>query len=198
MESRPKPGRPRSTASRGAILEAAFALLVTRGYAGLTMEGVAEAAGAGKTTVYRWWQTRADLAVDAFLHATTEELRLPDTGQVAEDFRLQITELVHLLRGPRGAALAAMLGGGQTDPVLAAALGSRWLAPRRSWGFARMSQAKAAGVLRPGVEVGPALALLYGPVYTPLLFGQPVPDPDTMAQILSIALQAIFNDPATG
>jgi AcrR family transcriptional regulator len=187
-------GRPRSDAARDAILEAAFALLIERGYSGLALEAVARAAGAGKTTIYRWWAGKADLAVDAFFRATTDALRLPETASARDDFRHQITELADLLRGPRGVAMAAMLAGAQTDPVLARALAEKWLEPRRRWGFARMSRAQAAGELRPGVDAGAALAVLYGPLYAPLLFGQSVLDTATVERVLAIAFDGIFRD----
>jgi AcrR family transcriptional regulator len=110
-ESTPVRGRPRSEATRDAILEAAFHVLAERGYAGMAFEVVAEAAGSAKTTIYRWWKSKADLAVSAFFHETQAVLELPDTGSTAEDFRLQISALAKLLRGPRGAVFAAMLGG---------------------------------------------------------------------------------------
>jgi AcrR family transcriptional regulator len=192
MESSAKTGRPRSETTRAAILAAAFALLVERGYAGLAMEAVAQAAGAGKTTIYRWWKSKAELAVDAFFHATKDELTFPDTGTARGDFTQQITELANLLRGPRGTAMAAMLGGARTDPELAKALGDKWLNPRRQWGFARMSKAKAMGELLPDVDVGAALAVLYSPIYTPLLFSQGVPDKANVERILAIAMRGIF------
>lgn len=185
-------GRPRSETTRESILTAAFELLSKHGYSGLTFDAVAKVSGAGKTTIYRWWDGKAQLAVDAFFHATKAELRFPDTGSARNDFVGQITELADLLRGPRGVVLAAMIGGARTDPELAQALGERWLNPRRQWGFARMTQAKAAGELLPDVDVGAALAVLYGPLYTPLLFGQGVPDGPAVNQILSIAVRGIF------
>lgn len=185
-------GRPRSESSREAILEAAFRLLVERGYAGFGIEPVAAAAGTGKTTIYRWWKSKAELAVDAFFHATESELRFPDTGTAQGDFRGQIMELAEMLRGERGRALAGMLGGARTDPALGRALGERWLAPRRVWGFNRMARAKEAGELRDGVGVGPALAVLYGPLYTPLLFGGEVPDAEATSAYLDIACVGIF------
>ena len=173
-------------------MEAAFALLVERGYAGFTIEGVASIAGAGKTTVYRWWKTKADLAVEAFFHATTDELRLPDTGSARADFVEQIRELGSLLRGDRGKALAAMLGGARTDPQLAQALGERWLEPRRRWGFERMSRAAKTGELLPGVKPPAALAVLYGPLYAPLLFGGEVPSAAEVDAYLAVACAGIF------
>ncbi|MFX8778323.1 TetR-like C-terminal domain-containing protein, partial [Acinetobacter baumannii] len=70
---------------------------------------------------------------------------------------------------------AAMLGGARNDPILAKALGERWLAPRQKWGFEKMSQAIAIGQCRVGIDVGAALGILYGPLYAPLLFGRPMP-----------------------
>ena len=187
-------GRPRSETSRDAILEAAFAILVERGYAGMTFETVAAAAGAGKTTIYRWWKSKAELAVDAFFQATKAELVLPDTGSTRDDFRLQILELSHMLRGPRGVAFAAMLGGARTDPALAKTLGELWLEPRRVWGFQRMTRAVTRGECRPELDVPAALGVLYGPLYTPLLFGGHVPTRAQVEAHLAIALPAIFRD----
>ena len=186
-------GRPRSENAKEAILEAAFQLLVERGYDQLAIEAVAHQAGAGKTTVYRWWKSKAELAVDAFFHATEAELRFPDTGTARGDFEAQISELATLLRGGRGRALAAMLGGARTDAALGRALGERWLEPRRRWGFKRMMDAKGAGELRPQVEPTAALAVLYGPLYTPLLFGGDVPDAPAVKAYLEIACNGIFS-----
>ena len=189
-------GRPRSESAREAILAAAFRLLVARGYAGFAIEPVAAAAGTGKSTIYRWWKSKAELAVDAFFHATEAELRFPDTGSAQGDFRAQILELADVLRGERGRAFAGMLAGAGLDLDLGRALGERWLAPRRAWGFERMARAKAAGELRPGVEVGAALGVLYGPLYTPLLFGGQVPTRAEAQAYLDIACFAIFRPSA--
>lgn len=185
-------GRPRSEKSKEAILDAAFRLLARIGYDRFTIEAVAAEAGAGKTTIYRWWKTKAALAVEAFFHATTDELAMPDTGSAQQDFREQIGQLADLLRGDRGRAFAAMLGGARSDPALARELGERWLAPRRQWGFARMMSAQANGELREEVNVPAALALLYGPLYSPILFGGDVPDGNAVNDYLNLACSAIF------
>ncbi|MGJ3647263.1 TetR-like C-terminal domain-containing protein [Sphingomonas sp. GlSt437] len=185
-------GRPRSEETRQRLLAAALTLLVERGYAGLSIEAVAAAAGSAKTTIYRWWPSKAELAVDAFFDGTEADLRLPNGGAARDDFRAQILDLAELLRGDRGRAFAEMLGGARSDAVLAKALGERWLAPRRRWGFERMQRAAAAGELRAGVAIGPALALLYAPLYTPLLFGEPLPNRDTVEATLALACSAIF------
>ena len=158
----------------------------------MSIEAVAAAAGVGKTTIYRWWTSKADLAVDAFFHETQAELAFPDTGAAREDFGHQIRELAALLAGARGTVLATMIGASRTDKELAKALSSRWLEPRRQWGFARMKAAVAAGECVQGIDIGAALGILYGPLYTPLLFGQHVPDGRQIEAHLKIALPAIF------
>lgn len=192
-ESTPQRGRPRSVSSQAAILDAAFALLEERGFSGLAFEAVAERAGVGKTTIYRWWKSRAELAVAAFFHATKDQLAFPQTGSARQDFKLQIIELATLLRGKRGLVLAALLGGARLDHDLARALGENWLAPRRKWGFERMMAAAAAREIRQGVDIPAALGILYGPLYTPLLFGDQVPTHEQVIAHLAIALPAIFN-----
>jgi AcrR family transcriptional regulator len=189
-----KSGRPRDESAKDAILTAAFSILGERNYAGFTIEAVASAAGVAKTTIYRWWPSKAELAVEAFFFATKSELAFPNTGSAQSDFRIQITELSNLLRGPRGSAMASMLGGSRMDEKLAIALGEKWLMPRRKWGFERMTKAKVSGELQDNVDIGAALALLYGPIYTPLLFGQNVPDVQQLEAILTLACKAIFHD----
>ena len=186
------PGRPRSEKSTEAILVAAFDLLVSKGYAGFTIDAVAAAAGAGKTTIYRWWPTKAELAVDAFFHRTDSDLRFPDTGTAEGDFRAQIERLAELLADQAGRALAEMLGGARTDKTLSAALGTRWLAPRRAWGQARIARAREAGELLDGVDLDAALGVLYGPLYKPLLFGGVVPKAPAVRAHLDIACRGIF------
>jgi AcrR family transcriptional regulator len=81
------PGRPRSEASRQAILAAAIELAGEVGYAGLTIEGIAARACVGKQTIYRWWPSKADVLLEA--GAVKAELYVPvdDHGSYRDDLR---------------------------------------------------------------------------------------------------------------
>src|SRR5690348_16996940 len=81
------------SATRPRVLEAAAAILARDGYARLTMEGVAAASGAAKTTIYRWWPTKAALCMDLYLDVAGRELHDPDTGNIVDDLQ-QIAETV--------------------------------------------------------------------------------------------------------
>ncbi len=164
-------GRPRDENSRAAITKAAFEMLLERGYAGLALNEVARRAGAGKTTIYRWWPNRAALAVESFFDATLEELAFPDSGSVAEDFHQQISHLAALLRSPRGAVLAALISGAQTDEELGAAIQERWFRPRQVWGVERLERAVELGETVENLSIHLALETLYSPLYARLFFG---------------------------
>ena len=55
-------GRPRDTAVDQRVLDVAWNLLLTGGYAALNVDEVAERAAVAKTTLYRRWPTKDHLA----------------------------------------------------------------------------------------------------------------------------------------
>src|SRR4051794_19664135 len=59
-------GRPRSHDCHQAILTATVELLENGRYADLTMEGVAARAQVAKQTLYKWWPSKAKLAMEAY------------------------------------------------------------------------------------------------------------------------------------
>ena len=51
------------------IFDATLRLVAEKGYGGLTVEGVAELSGVDKTTIYRWWPSKAALLGAALVEA---------------------------------------------------------------------------------------------------------------------------------
>src|ERR1022692_4481708 len=89
------PGRPRSEESRQSILRSTLKLLQQDGgFPELSIEAIAADANVGKTTVYRWWPTKAALVADAFFTSAEEELQFPNTGSVYTDMILQMRRLI--------------------------------------------------------------------------------------------------------
>lgn len=83
-----RPGRRRDDSKDDAILLAARELLGERGYDGMTMDAVAERAGAGKATVYRRWPSKVQLTVDAVTCGIGTPMTIdavPDTGSLRDD-----------------------------------------------------------------------------------------------------------------
>jgi AcrR family transcriptional regulator len=99
---------------RAAILE----VLAQDGYAGLTMDAVATAAGVGKATIYRRWRTKSDLVADAVADLSEQQFAVPDTGKFEDDLRLLLRALVQVVNGPLGAATLALLSALPHEPEL--------------------------------------------------------------------------------
>ncbi|MDF2146333.1 TetR/AcrR family transcriptional regulator [Knoellia sp. p5-6-4] len=111
-----RPGRPREAATEHAITRAARDLLAEQGLGGLTMEQVAARAGVAKTTVYRRWPSKVELAVHA-VAVTFDTIDTGDRGSLAADMRAGIEEAARLLRDPStGGAYAALLAESARDP----------------------------------------------------------------------------------
>jgi len=185
-------GRPRSIDSEQAVLAAAMTLLCEKGFASMSIEAVAASSGVAKTTIYRWWARRQDVAVEAFFRHTKEELAFPDTGSAAEDFRQQIQQLAAVLRGPSGRAMATLIEASRTDLMLRDALATRWIAPRRRWGQERMQLAIDSGQCVEGLDATAALEVLYSPIYARMLFGMGIPSAEAIDAHLRILFAGIF------
>jgi AcrR family transcriptional regulator len=82
-------GRRRGDALEGAILDAAWEELLDHGYAGFTMEGVAQRAGTSRPVLARRWRSRPDLAVAAIGHFNkSNPIEVPDLGNVRAELIL--------------------------------------------------------------------------------------------------------------
>lgn len=97
--------RRRGAALESAILEATIDLLEESGYAALTIEAVAERAGAGKASIYRRWPTRVELALAAARHHVRDDFPPPDTGNLSSDLKVWLHGMATHLTGCVGEAL---------------------------------------------------------------------------------------------
>ncbi|GHD06447.1 TetR/AcrR family transcriptional regulator [Zhihengliuella salsuginis] len=114
--------RRRGETLRAGILDAALAELEETGYAGMTMERVAERAHAGKASLYRHWNGKAHLVFDATRRALPEPGTLADTGSLRGDLLELMGLFAHLLRGPLGEAVRGIVGEALAREPSAAAL----------------------------------------------------------------------------
>lgn len=67
------------------MLEAAANLIEADGYPSTTIERIAAASGVAKTTIYRWWPSRAHLALEVVTERWYEVGDVPDTGMTRTD-----------------------------------------------------------------------------------------------------------------
>jgi AcrR family transcriptional regulator len=186
------PGRPRSEESRQSILRSTLKLLKQHGgFAELSIEAIAADANVGKTTVYRWWPTKAALVADAFSASAEEELQFPDTGSVRRDMSLQMRRLIRIFRSERGKVVAALLAGGQSDPELIEAFRDRFLWPWRKQAYQTLQRGIDRGELPVGSDFDLILDSLYGPIYMRFLIRHAKLDESFADEICGLVLQGL-------
>ena len=154
--------RPLDPGIGDAIEAATLALLTERGFARMSMEGVAAAAGVGKPAIYRRYRDKAAL-VAAIIAQQLPELDPPDLG----DTRAELWLAVEQGFPADGAAYVGLIGGliaeQQRHPELIEAFRRSVLHPRRAVARALIERGQQRGDLRGDVDPEAALDLFAGP-----------------------------------
>ena len=179
-QDEPRRGRPRSDASRQAILKAALDLVGEAGFAALSIEGVAARAGVSKATIYRWWRTKVAVvaeAVDAIAGGAVPE---PDTGSLDGDIRCALDDLLAAMRSPLGRVVEALAAASRFNPDLQAALEEHFLAHKREMVLRILGRAAARGEIRDDVDP----ALVADVVVAVLFYRAPVQPPEVDASVV--------------
>lgn len=193
-------GRPRSERARQAILSAASDLALERDLSEISMDAVAERAGASKATIYRWWPSKGLLLLDALLSewdmATPERT---DTGSLAGDLHALILPWAHeLVAKPYGRVISSLIASAQADPEFAREYSAHFIGPRRERGREALERAIARGEVAADADIEAALDLLYGPFYHRLLHGH-APVNDYFAEtIVDLVVAAVSAPPGSG
>jgi AcrR family transcriptional regulator len=165
----------RTARVRAGVLEATVAELIERGYAGLTVEGVAAPAGVNKTTLYRRWGGRDALIVDAVEAFAAAEAKVPDSGDIEEDLRLWARSILATLTGPVSGALVRAVFGGAGDSPQVHQLRHRFWLTRSALVMPMVHRAIARGQLPPGTAADEVIRHVGAPLYYRLLvLGEPL------------------------
>jgi AcrR family transcriptional regulator len=193
--------RPRIEGEREhAIFDATMRMLATSGYDRLTMDAVAKRSRASKATLYRRWETKASLVIDALLRAKgAPHVELPDTGTLRGD-------LLAAFCGPKGPAghagtraLGAVVTALSSDPEFAAEFRERFIAPKLAVSAEMYQRAQARGEIRDDVDlevIGPALAGIL--LHRAFVMGLPTDDSIVERVVDHVILPAVLHpDPAT-
>jgi AcrR family transcriptional regulator len=162
-------GRQRDEATRRAILRAANDVLAEKGMAGFTIEAVAARAGAGKTTIYRWWPSKGALAMAGFLSEIAPKISYHHSRSALADLTNQLRRVVSVYSGTSGRVLSAIIAEGQRDPATIAAFVDGYAKPRRAEAKKILLSGIERGEFRSDVDLEVALDSLYGPIYYRML-----------------------------
>jgi AcrR family transcriptional regulator len=166
--------RKRSEECHLAILGATATLLDERGYLDLTIEEVAQRAGAGKQTIYRWWGSKSRLALEAYATGGGGEpsALIADTGSVEGDLRAHLSKLVALMADERRTlTIAGLMAEAQTDPDFAGLFREKFLHPKQAAMRDVFERGKARGELPALADANMLADLVYGPIWYRMLVG---------------------------
>jgi AcrR family transcriptional regulator len=145
-----------------AIAAATLALLTERGFARMSMEAIAAAAGVGKPAIYRRFRDKAGL-VASVIAGQLPALDPPDLG----DTRAELWQAVEQGFPADGAAYVGLIGGliaeQERHPELIDAFRHSVLLPRRETGRALIQRGQERGDLRRDIDPEAALDLFAGP-----------------------------------
>jgi AcrR family transcriptional regulator len=155
---------PRVARSRDKVLTAVREQLAARGYEGLTIEGIADHAGVGKATIYRHWDSKAHLVVDAASHLRAVE-PAPRGGTVVERVTRLYQSLAHRLWDPGWSRhLPSLLDAADRDPQVAT-LFAAFIDGRRAPSAHLLHDGVAAGELPAATDVDATIDQIAGPLF---------------------------------
>jgi AcrR family transcriptional regulator len=169
---------PRVERSRRAILDATRELLDYDGDVGsLTVEAVASRSGVAKTTIYRRWRDKWQLALDAVMIDMLPQFDVPvDVGDTRKELLTFVNSVVKIWAAtPYGPAMQGLASQIATDPDLARVYREQVVQPRHDQLAPVIKRGITRGDLRPDTDVRLLHELLVGPIlYRLLLSGAPL------------------------
>jgi len=186
-----KPGRPRDDRNDARILEATSAILFDKGYAGLTIDGVAAAAGVSRPTIYRRWPSKAELVIASLALSTGLALPVPNTGSVRRDLMAVQREQIRSFNSPESRRITAgLVADVAANPELADLYLRDYATPRRESVWRALQRGIDRGELRPDIDFVFVSDLLIGPLFMrSVVWGQELDT--TMAKATVDAVMAV-------
>jgi AcrR family transcriptional regulator len=164
MEQTSALGRPRSEHARVAVLDAALRLARRDGYAAVTIKGIAEDAGVGRQTVYRWWTSKGAILLEAVSEIARRAALPEPTGDPERDLR-ELLRASFALTRDLGPVIAGLMADATHDPEFLGALQERLLVPRRKVVGDILERGRRAGRLGDAVDIALVTDMIWGTMW---------------------------------
>ncbi|MFC4603504.1 TetR/AcrR family transcriptional regulator [Rhodococcus kronopolitis] len=193
-EAQHRLGPLRNPAIDAAVLETTRQLLMEKGYAGTSIDGIATRAGVGRQAIYRRWPSKAHIVNDA-IYPLLDAQQGADIGtelgsEVAMDEQILtlVRGAVDLFAAPATRVAApALMSEVRTNEELREILVVRQLAGVRIELKRRLDAARERGEIRDGVDADTLLDILAGAAIFAMSVrdvGEPGPFADSLADIV--------------
>jgi AcrR family transcriptional regulator len=186
---RPHTGRRRNAAARDAILDVTFDLLRDQGTGTITIDAIAEAAGVGRQTIYRWWPTKGAVVAEAMARGARVIVPARDTGSFSEDLVSFLTDSFAGLQDPGTRRALRQLASAAVHDEHVAEVLAEFTAQRRAALRALLERGVASGDIAATADLDMLADLAYGVLWYRLLIGH-APLDDRAARDLAAHLIA--------
>lgn len=167
----PPTGRPRDASIDVKVIGCALDMLNECGLGGMSVEGIAARAGVSKASIYRRWDSKDELVVDA-VASLIEETDLPDTGDIRTDLRATVAGMRGFVCDSRAGEVLPWMAG---EIARQSAVGRRYrtsvVEAKRTKVAHLVSRAVERGELRSDLDVDTAVDMILGPVIMRRLIG---------------------------
>ncbi len=150
--------RPAGTSS-----EATIHLLEDGTVQSLTIEAIAREAGVGKATIYRWWDSKALVVIDAFIEHHIVRTPMPRDLPPADALAIHFAALVREYAGWSGRIVAQIIAEGQADPAVLREFRERFHYGRRAVVREVLEQWRREGSIPAPSDIEVLSDLIYAP-----------------------------------
>lgn len=174
------------------ILDATRELLVEHGVQGLTVEGVATQSGVAKTTIYRRYRSKHELALAVLLRMVQEVVAVPDLNDTRAELVAFVNGAVKILGTTlMGRVMQGLVSDLATDLELGRAFREQIVAARLAEVRRLVDIGIARGDLKPGIDYVLVHDMLFGPVYYRLLLSGAPLDAELAQRIVDAVLPGL-------
>ncbi|MCW7482682.1 TetR/AcrR family transcriptional regulator [Leptospira kanakyensis] len=171
-------GRPRSEDLEPLLLKTTYELLAKKGYHGFSIDDIVSETGVAKTTIYRRWPNKANLAMNTVTHMISPYLEFPKEVPFEKGILDQMEALAAIFSGKFGRVISSLIGAGQQDSELSESILENYLYPRRNAAKLFFHHAIQTKQIKPltDSEIDDCMDILYGSLYFRLLLKHEKPE----------------------
>ncbi|BCW44837.1 TetR family transcriptional regulator [Arthrobacter sp. StoSoilB5] len=157
----------------------------------LSIERIAREAGVSKTTIYRWWPSKAAVVIDTFLDNHVARTPIREDVPAIEAVREHLASLAEIYAGGEGRLVAQLIAECQDDPATMVEFKERFWTPRSRAVIQLVRRAMEEGSMRGDLDPELMTELLYSPIYFRLLLRTGALDAEATKGILHTALEGL-------
>jgi AcrR family transcriptional regulator len=181
-------GRPRSVQAHDAVISTTKRLLETLEYPAISVDKIVAESGVSKRTIYRWWNNKAEIILEAM---ASDDIPEPNTGRLEQDLTLLLTGIFErVTTDPKAGAIRGLLADAQFDQEFATAFRD-YISKRRGVCLNILKRAVERKEIKKQVNLELIADLIYGPYWYRLLVGHAELSPAFAKELVKTILTGV-------